>query len=153
VKAALVMLLIGGCGDDLEVVDRSFTFHATAGWYNVTTPDVVSVSIDGSSLASGEAIEIDRKFASYAEASATFQPMLVVVTTTTGALTSHLDLGYCASETNLACLDQPSGCPDPIILEDDHFYVYPSPFGGQLEFAADCGACQFEHGPAERWCD
>ena len=134
--------------------DISFEFHATAGWYVGTTPNVTGMTINGQALASGAPFSVDMHFASFADGVATFTPLTVVITTTTDQRTFQLGPGVCSMISNQACMvPGATDCPEPITFEDDQFYAFPDLTGqASVDFSVDCGRCDFGHDHSEYWC-
>ena len=159
-----IALLAAGCGDNqpggaqppIDAADTTFEFHATADWSAMYTPNVTSVTIGGTPVASGGNYEINVVFASYEAALATFQPIPVVVTTTTGQQVFTLAPGYCSKITQCSPPpDQPDACLQPITYESDSFFVDPQPSGDSVDFAPDCGSCMRGEGATRVgtvWC-
>jgi len=135
--------------------DVSFEFHAEAGWYNVTTPNVVSVTVNGQDVPNGTLYQVDQTFPSYSDAKAMFVPLAVVITTTTDQRTFSLTLGQCDSVPNFSCSTTPPApdCPEAVTSENDHYFAEQDPTGAaSVNFYADCGQCGFQNGHTAGWC-
>ena len=154
-----VGMVAAGCGDNqpgTDAPDTSFEFHATAGWYVGETPNVTAMTIGGTPVASGAQYEIDLVFASYAEALAMFQPVPVLITTTTDQRTFMIAPGECAYLVVPQCggpTDQrPPSCTQPVTREDDSFFALPGFGSASVDFFADCGSCTYGHTYETAWC-
>jgi hypothetical protein len=134
----LGIAVIAGCSQSSSPTPMpGFEYKATAVWTTAVTPNVTSMTIDGQPCASGQFYTIDEMFPSYEDATATFVPRNVVITTTTDTATFQINLGACE---NLS----PTVVDTPLTMESDQFETYSSnqpPPASSVGFAVECGSC------------
>jgi hypothetical protein len=146
VRSLAIVTIVAACGDNappLDAPDTTFDYHATAGWYSRDTPTVLAVAIDGTSIADGETVTLDRVFSSEAEARATFRAPVATVTTALGTGTFTLAIAGCLAVYR----------PVLVRREADEFWVGTSntdPSGA--DFSAFCGECVDSAGVIYGWC-
>jgi hypothetical protein len=139
-----LLIFLVGCSSSPTSPDASvaFDYSATAEWLSQATPDVTSVTIDGTVLSSGATYTVDEMYTSFTDALASALSHPVVVTTSSGPLSFHLRM-----------LSWPCGEPMTgavAIQQRDHFALSTG-LDGRLTFEAYDGSCHYSDGSTRQW--
>jgi hypothetical protein len=86
-------LFVVGCGNTTDVPE--FDLHIEAVWVAADAPEITSVAVDGQPLVAGQPYVVDDEFASFLDASNSFAPRSVVVTTATDSTSSIFGMSTC----------------------------------------------------------